>query len=206
MRGCHAKEMPRELEDWLALENEDWSPSYPFPGDVRPAVVDALHVAQRGLCVYCGCRLDMRRAGKSYHIEHFRPQHGFEELSTDFANLFLSCGQETRDGKVAETCGTAKDNGFDEHCHVEPEYPQCTGRFRFLLNGDVAPHAVRDMAAEAMIDLLNLNHPELQKDREELLFAIDAGPFDITDFIDPEGGPAQGYAHVACRHFGTTIP
>lgn len=206
MRGCHAKAMPQALEDWLAMESADWSPSYPFPSDIRLAVVGALHTAQRGLCVYCGRSLDMRHAGKSYHIEHFRPQCDFEKLSTDFANLFLSCGQETPDNNVAETCGTAKDNDFDEDCHIEPDYPQCTERFRFLLNGDVAPHADGDMAAEAMIALLNLNHRELRKDREELLSAIDAGPLDITDFIDPAGGPAQGYAHVACSHLGGMIP
>ena len=134
MRGCHAKEMPRILKDWLALESTDWSPSYPFPQNIRQAVVDALNMAQRGLCVYCGRALDMQRPGKSYHIEHFRPQSDFPELSTDFANLLLSCGQETHDNNVAETFGTAKGNDFDKDWRIEPDYPQCAERFRFRLN------------------------------------------------------------------------
>lgn len=206
MRGCHAKATPLLLEDWLALESADWSPSYPFPRDIRLAVVDSLHMAQRGLCVYCGRRLDMRQPGKSYHIEHFRPQVHCPGLSTALANLFLSCGQETSDGNVSETCGTAKGDGFDKDCHIEPDYPQCIWRFRFLLNGDVAPQEGDDMAAEEMITLLNLNHRELRKDREDLLARIDAGDLDISDFVNPVGGPAQGYAHVACRHVGEMIP
>ena len=57
-----------------------------------------------------------------------------------------------------------------------------------------------------MIALLNLNHRELKKDREDLLDRIDGGSLDISDFIDSAGGPAQHYAHVACRHLGATIP
>ena len=198
--------MPRSLKDWLALENADWAPSYPFPADVRQTVVQAFHEAQRGLCVYCGRRLDMRQPGKSYHIEHFRPQSRYPERSIDFANLFLSCGQESREGNLAETCGTAKDDGFDEHYHVEPGYPECTERFRFLLSGEVVPQTDGDKAAEAKIALLNLNHRELKKDREDLLDRIDGGSLDISDFIDPAGGRAESYAHVACRHLGATIP
>ena len=206
MRGSHAKAMPRSLKDWLALENDDWTPSYPFPADVRQAVVEALHEAQRGLCVYCGRRLDMRQPGKSYHIEHFRPQSSYPELSTDFANLFLSCGQEAREGNPAETCGTAKQDRFDEDRHVEPDYPDCTERFRFQLSGEIAPQTDGDTAAEAMIALLNLNHRELKKDREDLLDRIDGGSLDISDFIDPVGGRAESYAHMACRHLGAVIP
>ncbi len=162
MRGSHAKTMPRVLEDWLALESADWSPSYPFPGDIRQAVVEALRKTQGGLCVYCKRRLDMRQPGKSYHIEHFRPQTRHPELSTDFANLFLSGGQETCGGNLSETCGTAKADCFNEARCIEPEYPDCTRRFRFLLNGDVVSSAEGDIAAKAMIDLLKLNHRELR--------------------------------------------
>ena len=201
------KAMPRAFEEWLAQENDNWSPSHAeLSGDAKQAVVDALRQAQRGLCVYCGRRLDMRQPGKLFHVEHFRPQAGYPERSIDFANLFLSCGQETREGNVSETCGTAKQDGFDENCHVEPDYPACTERFHFLLNGDVAPQNDGDKAAEAMIALLNLNHPELKKDRGDLLDRIDGGSLDIPDFIDLAGGRAESYAHVACRHLGAVIP
>ena len=206
MRGSHAKTWPQALADWLALESADWSPSYPFPSDIRRAVVEALQKAQRGLCVYCGRRLDMRHPGRSHHIEHFRPQTDYPDLSTDLANLFLSCGQEGREGNLSETCGTAKGDRFDEAHHVEPDYPDCTDRFRFLLTGDVAPQTDGDKAAETMIGLLNLNHRELKKDREDILDRIDGETLDLSDFIDPAGGLAQSYAYVTCRHLGATIP
>ena len=38
MRGSHAKSEPQELTDWLAQENENWQPQYPFPGDIRRPV------------------------------------------------------------------------------------------------------------------------------------------------------------------------
>lgn len=207
MRGSHAKARPQAFEEWLALENADWSPSYEaLSGDVKQAAVDALGQAQRGLCVYCGRRLDMRQPGKSFHVEHFRPQSRYPERSVDFANLFLSCGQETREGNVSETCGTAKGDDFDENRHIEPDYPACTERFRFLLSGEIAPQTDGDKAAEAMIALLNLNHRELKKDREDLLDRIDGGSLDLQDFIDAAGGCAESHAHMACRHLGAVIP
>ena len=206
MRGCHAKTMPRALQDHLAMESADWSPTYPFPGDVRQAVVEALHEAQRGLCVYCGRRLDMRDPGSSYHIEHFRPQGRYPTLATDFANLFLSCGQRTPEGDPSETCGMAKGDRFDEAAHIQPDYPACAERFRFLLDGEVVAEADGDRAATRTIEHLNLNHPDLQRLRARLLALIDDGSLELSDFIDPAGGPAQGYAHVACRHLGARIP
>ena len=106
---------------------------------------------------------------------------------------------------MSETCGTAKGDRFDATHHIEPDYPDCADRFRFLLNGDVVPQIDGDKTAETMIGLLNLNHRELKKDREDLLDRIDGGSLDISDFIDPAGGPAQSFAHVACRHLRATI-
>ena len=206
MRGSHAKTTPKELVDWLALENPDWSPSYPFPSDIRRPVVGALLKAQRGLCVYCGRGLDLSGSGKSYHIEHFRPQGSYSCLATDFANLFLSCGHETDEGNRSQICGTAKGDWFDEGAHVEPDYPDCANRFRFLLTGEVAPETANDAAAQEMIGRLNLNHRELMKDREDVFDRIDEEDLDFSDFFDSASGIAQSYAHVVCRRFGATIP
>ncbi len=205
MRGSHDKTVPATLQDWLALENSDWQPSYPLPNDIRTDVVEALRAAQRGLRVYCGRRLHPGRRG-SFPIEHFRPQSAYPALSVDLANLFLSCGPETETGKPSATCGDAKGNRFDEAEGIEPDYPACTRRFRFLLTGKVVPRSEDDAAAKATIDLLNLNHRELAKDREDILEGIDGGSFDLSDFVDPAGGEARSYAHVACERFGTVIP
>ena len=205
MRGSHDKRTPPELADWLALESPDWQPSYPFPNDIRQPVVNALREAQRGLCVYCGRRLHPDPPGR-FHIEHFRPRSSYPALSVDLANLFLSCGPEVEAGTPSETCGIAKGNRFDDaHC-IEPEYPACTRRFRFMLTGEVVPRSDDDAAAGTMIELLNLNHRELTKDREDILDRIDGGSLDLSDFVDPVSGVAQSYAHVACERLDKVIP
>ena len=209
MRGSHAKSEPQALPDWLALENADWRPEYPFPSDIRTPVIDALADAQRGLCVYCGRKMDLSAPGKSYHIEHFRPRSVYPRLETSLANLFLSCGQESDEGNRSETCGTAKEDWFDESLHVESDYPACTDRFRFFLTGEIMAASDIDNAAQTMIDRLNLNHPELKREREEIQYAID-GPegeeLDYADFIDPVHGTVQSYAHMACQRLGMLIP
>ena len=205
MRGSYDKRMPLELEDWLALESPDWQPSYPFPNDIRQPVVDALREAQRGLCVYCGRRLNLDRRGM-FHIEHFRPRSVYPALSVDLANLFLSCGPEAEAGRFSKTCGNAKGDRFDEANCIEPDYPACARRFRFLLTGEVLPFSNNDVAARTMIGLLNLNHPELSKDREDILDRIDGGSLELSDFVDLLSGVAESYAHVVCEHLGTVIP
>ena len=208
MRGSHAKTTPPTLEEWLGLESDDWQPSYPFPDGIRQPVVGALLTAQRGLCVYCGRKLGLARPGRSFHIEHFRPRSEYPYLATDLANLFLSCGQETDSGERAQTCGTAKNDWFDEDNSIEPAYPECTNRFRFLLSGSMVPDAQED-AADAMITQLNLNHPELVRDRKEILFHLDdfgQERIDLGDVVDVESGMAESYAHMVCRVLGVVIP
>ncbi len=199
------KTMPSEFAAWLALASPDWEPSYPLPGDIRVFVVDALSCAQRGLCVYCGRRLHLGQPGQ-FHIEHFRPRSTYPDLQLDLDNLFLSCGPEAKAGKPSETCGHAKADRFDETGCVEPNYPSCTHRFRFLLSGEVATALAGDTPAESMIDVLNLNHPEFRKDRADVLDHIDRDGLDIDDFVDPATGIVQSYAHVFCEHLGTAIP
>lgn len=207
MRGSHAKTAPKALADWLALQNPNWQPAYEaMDKHVKRPVLDALHHAQRGLCVYCGRSLDISRPGKSFHIEHFRPQSGYPHLETDFANLFLSCGLESESGNPSGICGNAKDDRFDEAACIEPDYPACTNRFRFLLTGEIAPDAEDDAPAAAMIDLLNLNHPELRTDRRDILYLLDKKELDLSDFLTSAGGSAPGYAHMVCRRFGAVMP
>ena len=205
MRGSHDKRTPLELTEWLALASPDWRPEYPFPSNIRQPVVDALREAQRGLCVYCGRRLHPDRPGR-FHIEHFRPQSSYPDLSLELANLFLSCGPEEEAGTPSETCGHAKGDRLEEAGCIEPDYPACTHRFHFLLSGEVAPRSDDDPAAGTMIELLNLNHRELRKDREDILDRIDGGSLDLSDFVDPVTKLAESYAHVVCERLGTVIP
>lgn len=210
MKGARKQQPPRELVEWLALTNDAWKPSYPFNEPaVRAAVVRSLFYEQRGLCVYCGRQLDMTDPGKSFHIEHFRPQHGPNkrpDLAVCHSNLFLSCGQEDQYGKKSPTCGTRKEDWFDEGKHIAPAYNNCTLRFRFLLSGSVTVAVDGDAAAEEMIFQLGLNHPELEKERKTTLALIDSGVLETKDFWNDAEGTAESFAHVVNQIEGNTIP
>ena len=206
MRGSHEKVTPPEFAAWLALTSSDWEPTYPFPGDIRRLVVDALNTAQRGLCVYCGRRLHLARPGQ-FHIEHFRPRSRYPGLETDLGNLFLSCGSEGHAPTPSQTCGHAKADQFDETSCIEPG----TILHAHIVSASFCPAksstaAGGDTPVEFMITMLNLNHPELRKDREDILGQIDREGLDLSDFVDPVTGIAQSYAHVFCEHLGTVIP
>lgn len=207
MNGARKVGAPQEFVDWPAKENADWKPSYPFnEPDIKRSVIASLFVAQRGICVYCGVRLDLSKPGKTFHVEHFRPQALYNDLSVAFENLFLSCGQNSLSGDLSQTCGTHKDDWFDEDRCVEPNYPDCTQRFKFLLNGTVVSNDPDDDAANTMIEVLNLNHSELSTEREATLLLIDSGQLDADDFWDDPNGTAESLAHVAFQHSGKIMP
>jgi uncharacterized protein (TIGR02646 family) len=206
MKGARKEAPPAEFTAWLEMENDDWKPSYALlSGDVRAAVVQALHAEQRGLCLYCGCRLSMEKPGKTFHIEHFRPQEAYPELSVTHSNLFLSCGQGESPNR-SETCGTKKENWFDEAAVIEPMYAGCTSRFRFKLNGTIEALDDNDHSAKEWISRLNLNHAELSKERETLLAKLDADELDLEDLWDANTSQASSFAHVAHQYLGQVLP
>jgi len=204
MKGARKGSPPEIFLQWIAKKNDDWTPHYPFnESKVRQAVIAEIHNEQRGLCVYCGRKLDMSRPGKTFHIEHFRPQETYPNHSVDYDNLYLSCGQEAPTGGHAQTCGTKKDSWFEEESHIAPTYAQCTQSFTFHLNGNLSGKCEK---SSKMVTVLNLNHRELTKDREELIKSIDAGALDASDFWDVATGMCEHYAHVAFNHLGLIIP
>lgn len=211
MRGAKKVDAPLELLNWIALANENWRPSYPFNNaHVRAAVVASLKSAQRGLCVYCGRKLNLTVPGKTYHVEHFRPQNTpdqlYSHLDVDFSNLFLSCGQEDSNHKPAQTCGTHKGNSFNELYAIEPKYPDCTRRFNFLPSGEIEPSSDDDEAAKFSINLLRLDHIELKTEREQLLFLLDAEEIDLGDLWEEAEQTASSLAHVAFAYLGKELP
>ncbi|MCA1442759.1 TIGR02646 family protein [Ensifer sp. IC4062] len=207
MKGSRKGPTPPTLLAWLDDASPDWQPAYPFDRkDVRDEVRSCLFVEQRGLCVYCGRRLDLARPGETYHIEHFRPQRHYNALSTTYSNLFLSCGQKDEHGKPSQTCGAKKADWFDEDQHVHPTYPNCTQRFRLMLNGSIEPTIDGDGGALNMIKHLRLDHPELVKDRSDVLMLIDGGYLDESDFWDAGEQLAQSYAHLVFQHVGRLLP
>ncbi|NQY60620.1 retron system putative HNH endonuclease [Cognatishimia sp.] len=207
MKGARKGCAPKEFTDWVALENDDWKPSYPIDDPaVRKAVVDALYYEQRGLCVYCGRKIELENPGHSFHVEHFRPQHRYPELQISFENLFLSCGHTDRSGDRSKICGTKKDRWFDEAEHVAPNYDCCTKRFSFRYDGSIRTAHPGDLAAQNMIDHLGLNHAELKYDRAKIIEKLDTEELDASDFSNPSTGISESYGHVACQYLGTRLP
>lgn len=207
MKGSRKLEPPVELHDWLNKENEDWKPEYPFDDpQVKEAVRAQLYREQRGLCVYCGRKLNMSAPGKTFHLEHFRPQTMYPERAVAHENLFLSCGQHDPEGKPSPTCGNRKGDWFDELNHIYPSYDGCTQRFRFMLDGSVVAATDGDASATEMIKRLNLDHLELVKDRADILSLIDAEKLDLSDFWDEGTGTGESFAHMVFQHRSQIIP
>lgn len=207
MKGSRKGILPSDFITWLNMANAAWQPSYSdLRGSVRNSVINALYVEQRSLCVYCGRKLDLAKPGKTFHIEHFRPQKKFSYHQITYHNLFLSCGQKDADGLPAPTCGNEKGNWFDPDLNVYPAYPSCTNRFRFLLNGGIEPADPSDLAAAEAIRHLRLDHPELTKDRENTFLLIDQGVLTYSDYWDTVTGTAESYAHVVFQREGKVLP
>lgn len=210
MKGARKAEPPHEFVSWLQQTNEDWQPRYSdLRGNERKAIITSLKNEQRGLCVYCGRQLDLSSPGDSFHIEHFRPQkgpNGRQDLQLDYNNLFLSCGHQDKHERRSQTCGTKKDDWFDEHQHIVPAYPACTTRFKFKLSGFVDPKVAGDVSAQKMIVKLGLDHPELVADRKETLAMLDNGELSTDDFWDEDKKLAESLAHVAFDRENRQVP
>lgn len=208
MKGAIKESQPQALTDWLSKACPNWHPCYPFNDkNVRDSVIQALYKAQRGLCVYCGCKLNLSEPGKTFHIEHFKPQSTYPDLQVDYSNLYLSCGQEDTKGSRSQTCGTYKGNWFEEDQAIDPIYPECTNRFQYTLNGEIKALSSEDVAASTMITKLNLNYAELVRERKELFLELDSKEELVEeDFWNNEEKTAEKYAHIAYYHFNKTLP
>ena len=202
MRGSNKGPEPDELRGWKADQRAAGvEPAYDdLQHPQKGAVVNALFVEQTGQCVYCGRRISL--AVQRHHIDHFRPRRTYCELQLAYANLFLSCGPEGDHGP-RQTCGRHKDHWFEEDCHIAPAPDSCSERFGFRASGEI----VGDGTAEAhkMISVLNLNHPELEAERRDLIDALESEleggtpPHELrAAFLQQDrDGARPGFANVA---------
>ena len=208
VRGSAKGREPEELRAWKELQREnDVELEYrSLPPPVRKAMLSSLYAEQTGQCVYCGRRISRGTHGDC-HVEHFRPRSRYPALELDHANLFLSCGPEGEHG-IRQTCGNRKGDWFEEGCHVPPAPESCTERFRFRSSGRIAG----DDSTEAgkMIEVLNLNHPELVTDRRTLIGSLDEDlnggvPRDdlLRSYLATDGSGARpSFANVAIGYVG----
>ena len=209
MRGSAKGGEPAELSDWKKSERAcaGLEPRYDaLSGDARKGLQRALFFEQTGQCVYCGRGIRLEDRG-GFHVEHFRPSARWPELELAYENLFLSCESDRRrQDPSSGTCGHRKDDWFDEACYVAPApEEECQQRFAFGSNGRIRGDGTP--AAEEMIAVLNLNHPELVADRSQLIEAVDAelekvGPGELVQnysAVAPDGTRGS-FAHVAVRY------
>ena len=132
----------------------------------------ALFLEQTGQCVYCGRVIELE-ARDRYHVEHFRPRSRYPDRELAHDNLFISCGPQQPGGHSQPTCGNEKKAWFDETCDIEPAPEDaCQGRFEFASDGGIRGDGTPE--ADRMIQVLNLNHPELVAERSGLIEELDA--------------------------------
>lgn len=221
MRGAAKGEEPEDLQTWKAKQAEaGLKPREGALGtNLRRTLKQTLFMEQTGQCVYCGRRIQIDPTGDEHdvecHIEHFRPRARWPDLEVDYDNLFLSCnaGRRRRD-RESGTCGHRKADWFDEGCHVAP-VPEKECQQRFVFGGDGRIRGDGTAAADKMIEVLNLNAPELRHDRSELIEALEEqmekgeganlGEATVGELISDYAatrpdGRRDSYTHVAVRY------
>ena len=206
MRGSAKGQQPAELRIWKETQlANDIEPAYhDLQQPERGATERSLFAEQTGQCVYCGRKIALER-NQYCHIEHFRPQKEYPALQLDYSNLFLSCGPRSEHG-TRNTCGAHKDNWFDEDCHIPPAPEFCANRFRFRSSGHIAGDGSPE--ADTMISKLNLNHPALVVERQDIIEDLDRRLNDREalepmrqDYLDQNpGGARPSFANVAIRY------
>ncbi|MER9002399.1 MULTISPECIES: retron system putative HNH endonuclease [unclassified Mesorhizobium] len=224
MKYSSKQESPAQFLEWLALENDDWKPSWRnFSGNPRDATLAALLSEQHFVCCYCGRALNANLSDS--HIEHFRPRKTYgpksdNDLSLEYLNFVASCGSgNSLSPSLPKTCGEAKGSWFDEGSHIAPWDLECEQRFAYGVSGTVIPKFQNDAIAEVMISVLWLDNPALSGERASVLMdierAIDSGELTANDvaqeiafWTTPELGARPTFGHVAARYlqdeFGLT--
>lgn len=112
------------------------------------------------MCAYCCSEID----DKSSHNEHIEPRHpknGVSKRSLDYRNIVASCYGFSGE----RTCGSRKENEYDEEKFISPLDPECEEAFSYFPNGYMEGN-------QYTIDLLNLNSYKLKQAREAVYKTI----------------------------------
>lgn len=126
--------------------------------DIIKMLRENLVISQKGLCAYCCCRITPEKSQN----EHIYPQSRYPEKSMEYSNIVAGC---VCDGK-AETCGTAKENFYDEKMFVSPLQDDCESHFSFSPSGEIFGNTEM---GKYTIELLNLNAYSLRNARKAQL-------------------------------------
>ena len=160
-----------------------------------------LWAEQKSLCVYCQQSIRKKLMKDSTnplhpsHIEHIRPKDGmsaFNHLIFEHTNLAVSCNGNDVDNdldNVQKHCGHAKQNLHNDTLFLHPfEISDVEDYFQYDLNGKITPSVKNPNRAHFTIDLLKLNHTDLDSMREQqyqtIINEVNNNGLDIDDFLD----------------------
>nr|WP_199330696.1 retron system putative HNH endonuclease [Microcoleus sp. FACHB-68] len=151
------------MAKWKARANEDWTPIYKdLRGTPKTELHESLLREQGYICCYCGNSIN----DKDSHIEHFKPQTTYPDLTLEYTNLLASC---QREGKKSEPvhCGPKKAYWYDEQLMISPLEPNCADFFTYSGSGEILPATDPDKqaAAKETIDKLGLDIDKLRAER-----------------------------------------
>lgn len=171
MKHIRKGAQPPELAAWKrSIRPKGSIPAWNLPNPPRNTIRDLLTFEQLQLCCYCCGTI----ANGNFHIEHFCPRDGYEELTYTWKNLLASCqggGDHMIDTR--RHCGSAKDNWYVNDVTVDPRSAQVTRLFRFPFTGKIFPSKYLDpdtyAAVLLTIEKLNLCAPSLVSRRAALL-------------------------------------
>jgi uncharacterized protein (TIGR02646 family) len=156
---------PASFTEWKNSASDEWTPTYStLQNPQKRALHNNLLLEQGFFCCYCGREIEASNS----HIEHFRPQEQFQELSLEYQNLHASCLRETKPGSPLH-CGHRKGNWFDEAQHISPMDERCELRFRYLRTGEIQPADSEDLPASKMIEVLALDIAYLNNRRQNVI-------------------------------------
>jgi uncharacterized protein (TIGR02646 family) len=165
----------------------------------HPQIRDALRDAFHGKCAYCEAKTEVVTWG---HIEHYRPQSRFPELTFDWENLLWACPRCNSECKGDQFPDSVEGGPIVDPCADEPsdhlrfEYDQVAG----LAN--VYGKTTRGTVTR---DLLDLNRPDLRAERSRRvkqlacllgLAKTDAGARALLEEAKQDDAPYAAFARA----------
>jgi len=165
---------PKQLKDWMRVNNDVPDAQYGTHGFPKGEVKDALINEQGHLCAYAMVPI----VATTSHIEHIKPrtisraQDALGE-TWDFENL-LACYPGSDPNAVGRNQfgATKKDKTWDEERFVSPLHESCESRFCFTVDGGVSARNEKDAAAFWSIRTLGLDCGVLEEWRRAAIEAF----------------------------------
>jgi uncharacterized protein (TIGR02646 family) len=172
MKYISKQPQPHELIAWVRAKAHDEEAKHihwtydDMPSEVRQAVKTSLVQEQGGLCCYTGRRI----SPETSHIEHMKPQEAcVNHEDTDYENL-LAAHPASDAPRKCPYGAHEKGNWYDHYQFVHPRRRDCEQRFRYRDNGRIGAISPDDVGAVETIQRLRLDHYELQRMREQVIY------------------------------------